>query len=168
MFIFIIIHNGWSLAWIFMRVNSQTQFCFYFQVAPLCTGRAGAYVVHVPHSWQKPRWSLASLKKWPSGFFHRRKSKMNASSTWVWLDEWKDIFKSTNQWFMSGLEFSQNCQTEWGALWENCLTRMSIWCPHRPWSDRMNVGLTGWMKRHLVKSSSHWFFVRPRIQVKTA
>jgi len=45
------------------------------QMAGLCTGRAGACVVHVPNSWHKRKWSLSLLKKWPSGFFHRRRRK---------------------------------------------------------------------------------------------
>lgn len=72
------------LALVFRSISVLT-IVLLLQVAPLSTGRAGAYVVHVPHSWQKPRWSLSSLRKWPSGFF-KRKSKVNASpsTTWLW------------------------------------------------------------------------------------
>jgi len=48
-------------------------------MAPLCTGRAGACVVHVPHRWLERKWSLSSLKKWPSGFFRGRKHKQHKS-----------------------------------------------------------------------------------------
>ena len=57
---------------------------FRRQVSSLCTGRAGACVVHVPNSWLTAEGSLALLRKWPSGLLALKRAKAIVES-WMWM-----------------------------------------------------------------------------------
>ena len=93
-FIYIIIHSGWSLAWIFMKewdkiISDSTPVDLTSNFFVLCTNRR-VYLYNYAY-WVEPSMNIHKgngKKEWENNFFFYASLTACSSSEWAWYTMW--------------------------------------------------------------------------------